>query len=116
MDGPLKRNNLQFNVFLSRPGGDYQFQYSEGSTTYTLFINVCKSIGFLKCGEGIAACQQLDPSSPNGQAPLGTVSSGEWRPLQNNPGKNGVTIGYSGGLNGRSFEIDFVCNKKAGNV
>jgi len=85
----------------------------------TVWINVCRpvlsSICSACCGTDVAACQQWDPKSQNGQASLGTVSGQQFTALSNAPaGKKGLTIQYTGGLNGRQMEIDFVCDSSAG--
>ncbi len=101
---------------VSRPGNDYTFQYTVGASTYTMYIDVCTAVSFSKCGAGVAACQQWDPNSPTGQASMGTVASGQFSALQNQPGQTGVTVSYTGGDGGRSYEIDFVCDSGAGTV
>jgi hypothetical protein len=93
---------------------DFQFQYHSGTQTITMYISVCRPVYFPKCGAGSSACQQWDVNSPKGQASLGAASSGQWSTLKNNANDTGVTISYSGGDGGRSYEIDFVCSQDAG--
>jgi len=86
------------------------------SLKWDVWINVCRSTLTALCGTGNAACQQWDPNSPTGKAALGKQNTMALGSIQKPSTKSpyGVTAQYTGGADGREFEIDFQCNPGSG--
>jgi len=101
---PLMNNNTDYFLAVT------------GTSSWNVWINVCRQLVSLLCGANVAACQQWDPSTPAGKASLGAASSVQWVPLvrTTTAGQKGATAKFSAGTGGRSFEIDFQCDEKAG--
>jgi len=96
--------------------GDY-FQ-NVTAKKWWVWINICRGLVINTCGTvqgGVGACQQWDPQTPQGKALLGTSSSVVYGSLQRGTkGQKGLSAKYSGGLGGRSFELDLQCTPKGG--
>jgi len=99
----LKNANKDYYI----PKGTYAKQ------DWDIWINVCRSLVNPLCGGDVIACQEWDPTSPQGHAAMGSASS---QVFQNGviAGQKGVTLQYKNGPDGRETEIDFVCDTGAG--
>jgi len=94
---------------LKSPGLDYSFVPPSTGQPITYYINVCTPVVKTTCGNGVAACQTWN----GGDASLGQATTLQLGPITGFTGQ-GLTGSFVGGDEGRSFEIDFKCDKTKG--
>jgi len=90
--------------------------YFLATTSWKVWMNVCRQTVTSLCGINVAACQQWDPNTPSGKASLGLSSSASFGPLARTTqnGQKGSTLKFTGGVSGRAFELDFQCSTATG--
>jgi len=83
---------------------------------WDIYLNMCRALVQNICAPGTAGCQQWDPSKGvTGRASMGSYASSSFQaPTKTGDKGYGLTIQYKGGDGNRQFEIDLVCDYKAG--
>jgi len=109
-------NSATGDIYNFNPLLNNNTDYFEQTSAWKVWINVCRQLVSTLCGTNVAGCQQWDPSTPAGKASLGAANTVQWVPLvrTTSQGQKGATAKFSNGGGGRSFEIDFQCESKAG--
>eukprot|EP01116_Phalansterium_solitarium_P004702 TRINITY_DN1577_c0_g1_i1.p1 TRINITY_DN1577_c0_g1~~TRINITY_DN1577_c0_g1_i1.p1 ORF type:complete len:265 (-),score=17.77 TRINITY_DN1577_c0_g1_i1:761-1555(-) len=98
-------NEGQFNLSaLENDVQDYRQSMGLGGQAY--YLNACRSVVTTACKTAnCAACQTWS----GGQACLGTITTSSFQ-----ANGNSVALSFTGGDDGRSMIIDFVCDQSAG--
>jgi 1,2-dihydroxy-3-keto-5-methylthiopentene dioxygenase len=83
---------------------------------WDIYLNMCRPLVQPICASGAAGCQQWDPSKGvTGRASMGAYAGSSFQaPIKTGDKGYGVTIQYKNGDGNRQFEIDLVCDYKAG--
>lgn len=85
---------------------DYTLKYYVDVFDYTAYINFCTPLVTTLCGAGQAGCQTW------GDMLKFQVSMGEANTLHlvENTDGNGVIASYTGGMEGRQFDVNLICD------
>jgi len=101
----------QYNGYNINPLQNTSSDYVINSGLYIYYINVCGPVLAKQCLPTQAVtCQTWN----GGKATLSVYNTGTAGPLSRSSGSEGFTVQFSGGDQGRSMEIDFVCSASAG--
>jgi len=104
--------------FTSLLNNTHDYYLPKGSTPITkwdIYINMCRPVLTQICGAGVAGCQQWSTST-GGHASLGVVAGMQFTSGSNstNSSSSVVTAQFFNGDSNRQFQIDFICDRRAG--